>query len=360
MKRKLIGIILVLSLAACIFTGCGGEKNSGGDETWTITDSCGREVEIPVEIDRVAPSGATSEMVLMTIAPEKLVGIANKPSEEQLKYYPEEMKNLPVFGQFYGTKANLNMEALIAAEPQIVLDIGDKKETHEQDMDAVQKQTGIPTVFVEASLDTFPEAYRTLGKILGKEEAGEMLAAYVEKTVSEARANAALIPDSKRLSVYYGTGSSGLAANASGSVQADVIDTIGAVNAIQVPENEITSKGGGTLVNMEELYNADPDVIVLEAGGAYSELEKNSGSWSGLSAVRDGSFYEIPGAPYCWMSGPPSINRVLGIWWLGNLVYPDIYDYDMVEKTKEFYSLFWHYELTDEEAEALLEDSTLK
>ena len=347
-------------MTVCVFTGCGGSTNAGDGETWVITDSCGRDVEIPADIDRVAPSGSTSEMVLMTIAPEKLVGLSSTPSKEQMKYYPEDMWTLPTFGQFYGSKANLNMEALIAADPQIIIDIGDKKETHKHDMNTIQKQTGIPTVFVEATLDTFPQAYRTLGKILGKEEAGETLAAYVEDTAREARANAALIPDSEKLSVYYGTGSAGLNANASGSIQSDVIDVIGAVNAIQVPEDEITNSGGGTLVNMEELYMADPDVIVLTTGEPYNDLEKKSGGWSVLNAVRSGSCYEIPNLPYCWLSEPPSINRVIGIWWLGNLVYPDIYDYDMIEKAKEFYSLFWNYELTDEEAKEMLANSTLK
>ena len=253
MNRKLFGLIMLLAVTVCVFTGCGGSTNAGDGETWVITDSCGRDVEIPADIDRVAPSGSTSEMVLMTIAPEKLIGLSRTPSKEQMKYYPEDMWTLPTFGQFYGSKANLNMEALIAADPQIIIDIGDKKETHKHDMNTIQKQTGIPTVFVEATLDTFPQAYRTLGKILGKEEAGETLAAYVEDTAREARANAALIPDSEKLSVYYGTGSAGLNANASGSIQSDVIDVIGAVNAIQVPEDEITNSGGGTLVNMEEL-----------------------------------------------------------------------------------------------------------
>lgn len=361
MKRFLLGIIFIMVMTVCVFTGCGGSDTAvESGETWVITDSCGRDVEIPVDIERVAPSGSTSEMILMTIAPEKLVGLSSTPSKGQMKYYPEEMWTLPTFGQFYGSKANMNMEALIAANPQIILDIGDKKDTHKQDMNTIQKQTGIPTVFVEASLETFPEAYRTLGKILGKEEAGEVLAAYIEDTLAEAAKNSALITDGERLSVYYGTGSAGLNANASGSVQSDVIDIIGAVNAIQVPEDEITNSGGGTLVNLEELYMADPDVIILTTGGPYNDLEKKSSGWSGLKAVKNGNYYEIPNLPYCWMSGPPSVNRILGIWWLGNLVYPDIYDYDMVEKAKEFYSIFWNYDLTDEEAEEMLANSTFK
>ena len=32
----------------------------------------------------------------------------------------------------------------------------------------------------------------------------------------------------------------------------------------------------------------------------------------------------------------------------------------MIEKAKEFYSLFWNYDLTDEEAKEMLANSTLK
>ena len=59
-------------------------------------------------------------------------------------------------------------------------------------------------------------------------------------------------------------------------------------------------------------------------------------------------------------NSPPSVNRVLGIWWLGNLLYPELYDYDMVQVAQEYYRLFWHYDLTAEEAERMLSHSTLK
>ena len=52
---------------------------------------------------------------------------------------------------------------------------------------------------------------------------------------------------------------------------------------------------------------------------------------------------------------------VLGVWWLGQLVYPDVYnDYDMIEIAQEFYDLFWHYELSEEGARELLSQSILK
>jgi len=249
------------------------------------------------------------------------------------------------------------MEALIAASPQVIIDIGDMKGTEAKDMDAIQKQTGIPTIFIETSLDKFAAAYRTLGKLLGKEEKGEQLASYLENTIATAKGNAAKIPEDKRLSVMYCTGSSGLNCMAKGSLQADVIDLVGAVNAIVV--DNPTGSGMGDPIGMEQLYRFDPDVIVMTTGGPFAKVGTDS-TWSKITAVKNNRFYEIPNMPYCWMSNPPSINRVLGIWWLGNLLYPELYNYNMADKTKEFYKLFWNYDLSDAEASALLGNSTLK
>lgn len=352
--------LTALLLAMALLCGCGSSQTGydplAGVETKTVTDSSGRSVEVPAEITRVAPSGSTAQMLLMPIAYDLLVGLSSSPSTAQRPYFPEEMWYLPTFGQFYGSKASLNMEALIAAQPQVILDLGDAKESIADDMDRIQKQTGIPTLFIEADLDDMAAAYRMLGSLLGRETEAEPLAAFIEETVAMAQANAAVIPEGQRKTVLYGTGATGLACNAAGSSQADVIDLVGAANAI-VPE-EVTNRGGGTTVSLEEVYVCDPDVILLTAGGPYDEVQTNE--WSELTAVKNGAYYEIPNLPYNWMSSPPSVNRVLGVWWLGNLLYPDLYDYDMTEVAQEFYRLFWHDDLSAEEAADMLSRSTYK
>ena len=348
MKHRILALFLALCL--CLPLAACGKKQGydplEGVKTRVVTDSAGRQVEIPADIRRVAPSGSTAQMILMPIAYDLLAGLASSPSTAQMPYFPEEVRCLPTFGQFYGSKANLNMESLIDARPQIIIDLGDKKDSIADDMDRIQKQTGIPTVFIEANLDDMAAAYRTLGDILNRSDMAESLARFIEKTVSMARENSAKIPENQRLSVLFGTGSTGLACNAAGSVQADVIDLVGAVNAI-IPQ-EVSNRGGGTTVSLEEVYAVEPDVILLSAGGPYDTL------------AQSGKYYEIPGLPYDWMSSPPSVNRVLGIWWLGNLLYPELYDYDMVQVAREYYGLFWHYDLTEEEARQMLSRSTLK
>ena len=350
-------IVLVISM---MLPACSSQPSYDpleGVETVTVKDDAYREVEIPADITAIAPSGAVATMMLIPIASDLLVGVSASPNTDQEKYLPEELLYLPTFGQFYGSKSTLNMEALISAEPQVVFDLGDKKATVKEDMDRIQKQTGIPTLFFDGTLEHMADTYRTLGTILGREDEAEAIAEFIDRTTEMAARNREKISEDERVSILYGTGATGLAVNADGSTQSQVIDYIGAVNAV-IPD-EVTNKGGGTVVSLESLYADEPDVIILTSGGPYDELQSNE--WSGLKAVRDGKYYEIPGEPYCWMSGPPSVNMVLGVWWLGQLVYPDIYnDYDMVEIAQEYYDLFWHYELSDEEAREMLARSYFK
>ncbi|MBR2736113.1 MAG: ABC transporter substrate-binding protein [Firmicutes bacterium] len=363
-SRRLAGLsclMFVLCAAVLMMTGCGTKGVDYPDDVKTriIRDSAGREVEVPEEITKIAPSGNVSQMILMTIAPEKMVGLSQTPSVNQKDYIPEELWTLPTFGAVYGQKSNLNMEALLKADPDVIIDLGDRKDTIRSDMDYVQNQTGIATVFIEADIYHLKEAYQMLGYLLGKEDRGQALSEYVGKTIAMCAENKVKIPDEDRVSVMYGTGSAGLACNARGSSQAYVIDIVGAENAVVIPEDELSNKGGGNTISMEQLYNFDPDVIVLQEGGPFDSLSDYP-EWQQLTAVLNDHYYEIPMEPYCWLSNPPSVNQVLGIYWLGNLLYPDIYDYDMAEVTKEFCQLFWGAELSDEKVDSLLENSSYK
>lgn len=376
MKQRIITVILVLSLLAAVLCGCAEPQQEATEQTQIsalteatvfeaetqaqgntiFTDSAGREVELPSDIFRIAPSGSVAQMILLTLAPDLLVGLSSTPDEAQLAYLPKEAANLPEFGQFYGGKANLNMEALIAAQPQIIIDIGSQNNSTADDMDMVQEQTGIPTVFINGDLSNLSQAYRMLGKLLSREDDAEKLAAFIDKTLAMAEENSAKINESEKKSVFFGTGPTGLECNAAGSAQADAIELIGAINAIVT--EEITNKNGGTVVNMEQVYASDPDVIILTPDGVYDTVE--SSEWASLTAVESGAYYEIPSLPYSWMCMPPSVNRVLGIWWLGKLVYPEVYDYDIVPIVQEYYQLFWHYDLSDTEAEGFLAHSIFK
>ncbi len=330
------------------------ESDKSEDATIKFTDSAGREVEIPANLERIAPSGPLAQVVLYTLCPDKLVGLASDLSDLQFEYIDLKYKSLPVFGNFYAD--TLNLEAVMAAKPQVVIDIGEAKPTVKEDMQGVQDKIGIPSLFVHMELDKMAEAYRTLGKIVGEEEQAEKLAAYVEKTLAEAKENSASIPDADRVKVYYGQGDAGLTAVVKGTVHSDVIDTVGALNVADV---EQSVRGGASDISMEQLMLWQPDAIMFAPGSIYSDVETRP-EWKEINAVKNKKCYEIPDGPYNWVGRPPSVNRVIGIKWLGNLLYPDVYDYDMKTETKEFYKLFYHCDVTDEQIDKLLTNSTFK
>ena len=320
-------------------------------ETVMFTDSCGREVELPANITKIAPSGTVATMILAAFAPEELVCVGTKVSENQIPYLYDGIVDLPVTGQLYGGKATLNLEELLATGAEVIIDLGDFKKSVADDLTALQEQTGLPCVFIEADLAHLADAFRTLGTILGKEERGEELAKLVEETMTMAAENSAKIAEDQRLSVLYSSGSDPLGTNAEGSSQAQVLGIVGAKNAVVL--EDVSNKGGGNMINMEQLYNFDP-YVVLVTDAAALEIIETEAAWQELRAVKDGRVYTVPCDPYCWLSAPPSMNMILGVWWLGNLLYPEVYDYDMTAKTQEIYKVFWNYDLTAEEAAAML------
>ena len=331
----------------------GVSSSDNASATYIFTDSAGREVEIPRNIERIAPSGPLAQVVLITLCPDKLVGLSSGISDQQFEYIDSKYSSLPVLGNFYAD--TLNLESVILAAPQVVIDIGESKPNNTDDLDSIQERTGIPTIFIQMEMGTMLEAYQTLGELTGETEQARRLNDYISQTLSETAEKVNNIPESARLRVYYGQ-DDGLTGMVSGTVHTDVIDFAGGYNVVVL---EQTLRGGAATISMEQLMLWDPEVVLLTPASIYDSIGTNP-DWGGISAVRNGRYYEIPEGPYNWMGRPPSVNRILGIKWLSNLLYPDIFNYDMASEMREFYRLFYHCELTDAQINNLLANSTYK
>ncbi len=75
--------------------------------------------------------------------------------------------------------------------------------------------------------------------------------------------------------------------------------------------------------------------------------------------MKNGRCLLVPSAPLNWMGSPPGAQRYLGLIWLTAVLYPDYCNYDVREEVKEFYSLFFHCELTDEQFDSITENAFL-
>lgn len=314
-----------------------------------FTDSLGRTVELPDRIERIVPSGNLAQMVLYSLAPERIAGWSSKLSVSAEEYFIQDTVTLPVFGTFYGKKANLNKEALMAAFPDVVIDMGEIKGSREamiNDLDKLSGDIMIPVIFIEAYLDNTPDVYRTTGKLLGLEDRAEELAVFAEEAIGMAAEARERITDP--VTVYYSTSPDGLEAIAEGNFHGEVIEKIGAKNIVPSSFGE----SGGS-VSMEQLYIWNPEVILFQEEEAYRHAME-SPEWQVLDAVAEGNVYLIPSEPYSFIDAPPATNRIIGIYWLGNLLYPELYPVDVVQKTIEYYSLYYSYDLTEEHAREIL------
>lgn len=320
-------------------------------QLWAVpfTDSLGREFDLPDNLDRIVPSGNLAQLVLYSVAPERIVGWSSQLSGSAKEYFVQDVVNLPVFGTFYGKKANLNKEALMSAAPDVVIDMGEIKGTKEEmtkELDDLQRDVMIPVIFIEAYLDNTPEVFRTLGTLLDEEEKCEELALFAEDALKMAENVRKNITDP--VTVYYSSSEDGLDAIAEGNFHGEVIEKVGAKNVVPSSFGSSSNK-----VSIEQLFIWDPEVIILTSPEAYDEVT-TSRTWRHLSAVKNDRVYLMPSEPYPFIDNPPATNRVIGIYWLGNLLYPELYPIDIVDKTIEFYSLYYNHELSREDAERIL------
>ena len=56
---------------------------------------------------------------------------------------------------------------------------------------------------------------------------------------------------------------------------------------------------------------------------------RNDPAWASVKAVRDGRVHLSPKMPFGWVDFPPSVNRLIGLWWLAKILYPERFPEDL-------------------------------
>lgn len=366
-KRQLRYSIVLAAVISLLLCSCASVKNetcqentqaaqsAASQETGLqeFTDSAGRTVMLPAHLNKIAPSGALAQVVLFTLCPDKMCGRAYDVPAEAAACLGPQFTELPLFGQYYGKNASLNMEALLAAGPDVIIDIGQAKKTIAEDMDGLQNQLGIPVIFIEATLPTISETYITLGSLIGDVEQAEKLSNYCKNVLAQSDSIREQLPLEEQKHIYFATGDTGLYTNAEGSIHADVIAQIGAQNAAV---SGAMNQGGRTAISFEQLLLWQPDIIIADTEPLYRLITADP-LWGQLNAVRSGRVYRIPSVPFGFMGSPPSVNRMIGIRWLGHITYPDDYTGDIREQVSEFFKLFYHFTPDSRQLDSILKDS---
>lgn len=311
-----------------------------------ITDMAGRTMTVPLEIESVFSTGPAAAIYLYTLVPDKLLGWNYALNDIEKSIILEQYHDLPNFGQGDA----VNYEAVIAAGPTIALNVTSINDGSIDASDALAEQLGVPVVMVSSDLLDAPAVYRFMGELFGVEEQAEALSAYAEETFNAI--SSLDIPNEEKVRIYYGNGEDSLETAPAGSSHGQIIDL---VNAVNVADLEL-GDGSRVQISAEQLLAWDPDVIIVNGepkadmtGSAAAEAILADPLFATLKAVQNGAVYGTPNAPFSWVDRPPGPNRIVGMRWLSGLIYPEYLDYDVDEAVREFFQLFYHVELTDEQ-----------
>lgn len=314
----------------------------------TITDAAGRVVEIPDKVERVLAAGPPASVLVYVLAPDKLAGWVREPKPEEKAFLLPSVRDLPVFGQLTGKGGTANIEAVLAAKPDIIIDVGTVNPTYASLADKVQAQTGIPYVLVDGAFARSGAMLRETGAMLGVEARAETLAAYADEKFAALEKGLAGIPADKRPSVYYGRGGEGLETGLAGSINMELLEAVGARNVAAA-----AGKGGLTQVSLEQILSWKPDTI-LAASPKFAEAVKDDPLWAQLDAVKAGRVHVTPSLPFGWIDSPPGINRLVGVSWLEHTLYPETSPTAIDEEVRTFFKLFYQVELSDAQLATLL------
>ncbi len=354
MKKRtclLLAFLLLLSvLAGCSRAALSSQQVTVPSLTREIVDMAGRTVTVPLQIDSVFSAGPVSAIYLYTLVPDLLLGWNYELNDIEKSIIPEKYHSLPNFGQ----KDAISYEAVIAACPDIALNVGTINDQMISECDAMAKKLGIPVLAVDGDLLAAPDAYRFMGTLFGVEEKAETLASYTEKTFADIEKMN--VPEEEMIRVYYGNGEDSLETAPRGSSHAQILDLVRAVNVAALELGD----GNRVQISAEQLLSWDPDVILVIgepkaslSGSSAAEKLMTNPVFSSLTAVKQGQVYGAPNAPFNWIDRPNSVNRVLGIRWLSGLLYPEYLNFDVDAEVKEFFRTFYHVELTDEQLQKI-------
>jgi iron complex transport system substrate-binding protein len=311
-----------------------------------VTDGAGRSVPLPAHVARIFPAGPPASIMIYTLAPELLIGWTRPNSAAEREFLlPDVGARAPV-GRLTGRGNTANLEAVLSAKPDLILDMGYVNDTYISLADRVQEQTGIPYALLDGSFAGTPAAYRTLGALIDRRDDAERLAHYAEETVATINGRISGIAKDQRPRIYFARGPRGLETGLGGSITVETIEIL----ARNVAGD---TKGGLSPVSLEQVLAWNPEVIVTIdkefAAGIY-----NDPAWAPIAAVKSRRVHLVPGLPFGWVDFPPSVNRLIGLWWLAKILYPGQFPEDLRPLTRAFYKQFYHVDVTDQQLDRVL------
>lgn len=268
MSRKLVSLFLVVLMLFSMTTFAMAE-----DTSITITDMYGREIVLSEPATRiVALMPADCEILCAIGCEDALVG------RGEYCDYPETILELPALA----TGENLNVEEILALEPQVVL-MSDMNQTDEQVQ--LLEDNGVKVVVSETTdIAGVYTAIRMIGALMGRNEEAEAVIADMQNTFDYI----ASVSDPSDKTIYFEVMPLewGLWSAGTNTFMHELAGICGMQNAF-------ADIDGWQAISEEQVIERDPDYIVLVTGMGETAVEEVLGreGWGEMKAIQNATVY---------------------------------------------------------------------
>ena len=349
-KNKIIASFLAFFLVSSMLcVGCNNRQKKAattpqqsGIQKIVVTDSLERQIEIPDKIERIVVTYPTGGHIVCALGEQdKLVGI-DTPSINNAFFNAIK----PGFSSLPspGSPGGVNVEELIALNPDLVIVAGRNKEIVKN-----LEQHGLRVFGIVAEdLEELKDSMENLGKALGREDRAAQFIKYYDETIEMVRKKTKNLQPEKKPGVYL-VGSGGLLSTCSEEMyQHFLIGLAGGRNVAANEEGESTPGHGWFKISPEQLIKWNPDIIVVTqyAPGISPEQILADERFQGLNAVKNKQVFWFPSKLNSWDN--PTPQAALGIKWLAKKIHPDKFQNINIEKeTDDFFMMFYGKTFTD-------------
>lgn len=325
----------------------GAEAAASGDAgaLRTVTDTAGREVQVPAEPQAIAIMEPFSgEVAVMTGAGARIAGMpAGVKSDTILtSICPDIASSLTLSG------STVNIETLVEAGCDVVL----VKDTLSDEELKKLDRLGIPWVKVAyGDFASQMDALRLVGQVCGGEASvrAEQLASYYEGLAAQVEAAVSAVPDEERVRVYHSINDA-LLTDGAGSVGVDWVTRAGCVN---VSAEAAPTSGTDATVSLETIYGWRPDLIVCGTAATAAAVTADA-AWAQIPAVASGRVEALPCGATRW-GHRSSAETALAMLWLASTAYPELVSADEVhDEVVAYYRDYLGVEVDDALYEKIL------
>jgi len=252
----------------------------------------------PARQDGVFAAGQPAALLILALAPERLLGWPRRPSRQALQLLPPGA-DLPELGALASGGAPADLEGVAALRPTLLLDYGDTDAAYAALAARVQARLGVPYRLIDGALANTPQALREVGAALGVAARGDALAAAAARILARWSTHRVDGPG-----FYYARGADGLETGFRGALAGEVMEGAGWTNV---------ATGGHDIgrVAREQIAAWDPEVIVT-LDRAFADAAANASFWRQRRGGGRRRLLLLPDLPFGWIDRPPSLNRLLG------------------------------------------------